>query len=115
MKQVCKSAKVDVVHGEESETGSESTEDDAFLGIVGQGSTNLWETKARVNGIFIKFQIDTGPEVTVLSERDLKRLGGVTLLPSQRTLRGPNQTVLPVKGQFSGKIQVGKRATDQTM
>ena len=85
----------------DSETESESTEDDAFLGIVGQGSTDLWATKARVNGIFIKFQIDTGAEVTVLSERDFKRLGGVTLLPSQRTLRGPNQNLLPVKGQFS--------------
>ena len=106
---------MDVVHGEESETESESTEDDAFLGIVRQGSTDLWETKARVNGIFIRFQIDTGAEVTVLSERDFKRLGGVTLLSSQRTLRGPNQNLLPVKGQFCGKIRVGKRATEQTI
>ena len=63
-----------MVHGEESKTGSESTEDDAFLGIVGQGSTNLWETKARVNGIFIKFQIDTGPEVGWFSMSPLPRL-----------------------------------------
>ena len=57
-----------------SETESESTEDDAFLGTVGQGNTDLWVTKARVNGIFIEFQIDTGTEVTVLSKQDFKRL-----------------------------------------
>ena len=51
----------------------------------------------------------------MLSERDFKRLGGVTLLSSQRTLCGPNQSLLPVKGQFSGKIRVGKRATEQTI
>ena len=90
----------------ESETESESTEDNAFLGTVGQGNTDLWVTKARVNGIFIEFQIDTGAEVTVLSEQDFERLGEVTLLPSQRTLRGPNQYLLPVKSQFSGKIRV---------
>ena len=39
----------------------------------------------------------------------------MTLLSSQRTLCGPNQSLLPVKGQFSGKIRVGKRATEQTI
>ena len=63
----------------------------------------------------MEFQIDTGAEVTVISERDFKRLGEVTLLPSQRILRGPNQTSLSVKGQFSGKLRVGKRATEQTI
>ena len=72
-------------------------------------------TKARVNGIFTEFQIDTEAEVTVLSKQDFKRLGEVTLLPSQRTLCGPNQNLLPMKGQFSGKIRVGKRATEQTI
>ena len=45
----------------------------------------------------------------------ISRILKVTLLPSQRTLRGPNQNLLPVKGQFSGKIRVGKRATEQTI
>ena len=97
-----------MVHRGESETESESTEDDAFLGTVGQGNTDLWVTKARVNGMLIEFQIDTGAEVTVLSEQDFERLGEMTLLLSQRTLCGPNQNLLPVKGQFSGKIQVGR-------
>ena len=99
-KRVCKSAKVGVVQREESEPEL-SSEDDAFLGAIGQSSTDLWVTKARVNGIFTEFQIDTGAEVTVISERDYKRLGEVTLTPS---LRGPNQTLLAAKGQFNGKI-----------
>ena len=104
-----------MVQREESEIESESTEDDAFLGTVGQGSTDSWVTIARMNGIFVEFQIDTGAEVTVISEQDFKRLGEVTLLPSQRTLRGPNQNSLSLKGQFSGKLRVGKRATEQTI
>ena len=104
-----------MVQREESEIEPESTEDDAFLGTVGQGSTDPWVTIARVNGIFMEFQIDTGAEVTVISERDFKRLEEVTLLPSQRTLRGPNQNLLSVRGQFSGKLRVGKRASEQTI
>jgi hypothetical protein len=102
-----------VVQTEESEP--ELSKDDAFLGTIGQGSTDLWVTKARVNGIFMVFQIDTGAEVTVISERDFKRLGEVTLMPSQRTLRGLNQSLLQVKGQFDGKIRVGKRIAEQTI
>lgn len=44
---------------------SEMTEDDGILGTVGQGNTDLWVTKSRMNGIFIGFQIDTGAEVTL--------------------------------------------------
>ena len=49
------------------------------------------------------------------SKRDYKRLEEVTLMPSQRTLRGPNQSLLAAKGQFDGKIRVGKRITEQTI
>ena len=70
----------------EAEAEAESFEDDAFLGTVSQGSTDLWVTKARINGTFMEFQTDTGAEVTVLSKRDFKRLGELTLSPSQRTL-----------------------------
>ena len=82
-----------MVHGVESEIESESTKDNTFLGTVGQGSTDLWVTKARVNGIFIfiGFQNDTEAKITGLSERDFKRLGEVTLLPSQKTLSDPTQ------------------------
>ena len=57
-----------MVHRGESETESESTEDDAFLGTVRQGNTDLWVTKARVNGIFIECsasKISRGDPVTI--------------------------------------------------
>ena len=86
---MCKSAKVGVVQREDSEPESLS-EDNAFLGAIGQSSIDLRATKARVNGTFMEFQINTGAEVTVISEQDYKRLGEVSLMPSQRTLCGPN-------------------------
>ena len=54
---MCKSAKVGVVQREESETETELSEDDAFLGTIGAGNGELWVTKARLNGIFMEFQI----------------------------------------------------------
>ena len=57
-----------------------------ILGVIGQSSIDLWVTKATVNGTFMEFQINTGAEVTVISEQDYKRLGEVTLMPSQRIL-----------------------------
>ena len=75
-----------MVQREESEAEAESSEDDAFLGTVGQGqgSTDLWVTKGRINGIFMEFQIDTGAELSSPSKtlRDLENS------PCHR-LRGP--------------------------
>ena len=93
-KRVCKSAKVHVV--QRAERTRVVIEDNAFLGAIGQSSTDLWVTKARVNGIFMEFQIDTGAEVTVISERDYKRLGEVTLMASQRTKPKPTGSKRPI-------------------
>ena len=104
--RVCKSANVGVVD-EESK--------DAFLGSVGEQNGDPWVAKARLNGVFLRFQIDTGAEVSVIPEHDFQRLKNTTLLPAQRKLRGPNQEPLPVKGKFTGKIRIGKREVEQTV
>ena len=94
--------RVDVVQGENG-TDSESDEDGVFLGTIGESSRDLWRTKARVKGTFMEFQIDTGAEVSVISKRDFNKLGKTTLLPSQKTFRGPNQHPLLVIGQLKEK------------
>ena len=105
--RVCKSVQVGVV---EEETDSE---EDAFLGTVGEGHGNPWLVKARLNGVFMEFQIDTGAAVTVISERDYERLTRTTLLPAKRPLRGPSGDLLQVEGRFKGKIRTGKREVEQ--
>ena len=70
--------------------------------------------KARISGVFLCLQIDTGAEVSVIPEHDFQRLKITSLLPAQRKLRGSNQE-LSVKGKFTGKIRIRKREVEQTV
>ena len=60
----------------------------------------------QLGGQTVTFHIDTGAEVTVIPQRILKQIGVVSLQPSNRTLRGPNQSILQVTGQFNAKMCV---------
>ena len=91
------------------------SQEDAFLGTVGDQKENPWEAKARLNGAFLRFQIDTGAEVSVISERDFQRVRNAALLLTQKHLRGPNRERLPVLGQFTGTICIGNRVSKQTI
>ena len=85
---------------------------DAFLGMIRQGSGGLWETNAKVNGVPIAFQINTGAEVTVISENNYDRFREDTiLLPTRRILCGPNEKLLSVRGQLKAKIRIGKNTS----
>ena len=64
-------------------------------------SLGLWEIKARP----VNLQIDTGAEVTVITELMWKEIGQPTLSPSDRTLRGPDSHILPVRGKFTGTLR----------
>ena len=65
-----------------------------FLGTVdSNGGTpdDNWVVTAWLNHSPVKFQIDTGAEVTVISGGVFEKLSGANLQPSQRTLRGASQ------------------------
>ena len=61
-------------------------------------ATNPWAVTLEVNGTPI---IDTGAEVTVVSEQTHQKTGGQPLMPADRTLCGPDTHTLPVLGQFA--------------
>ena len=106
-RRVCRSqAKVDTV-----EEGSES-----FLGAVSSHdntTTSPWVVTVWLNDTLVQFQIDTGAEVTVIRTGLYEKLSGASLHPPQRTLRGASQNVLPVKGQFTGRLRREDRTTHQ--
>ena len=56
-------------------------QEEAFLGTVqhNTGSTGKWEETLLVNGTPIEFKIDTGADVSVISESVFKQLQGVSL------------------------------------
>ena len=88
---------VDSVKGEAVET--------VFLGTVGEGEGS-WMAKISVCGQCLPFKIDTGADVTAISEEGYKRIkgkGGKLVKPS-KLLRGPSNQPLPVVGEFIGSL-----------
>ena len=57
-----------------------------------------------LGGKQIQFKLDTGAEVTAISDSTYQTLQGVRLSPSTKPLYGPASQVLKVLGQFNGKL-----------
>ena len=95
------------------------TEEDLFLGGLTGGSEdshkNPWSIVLSLNGKPTKFEIDTGAEVTVIAERAHQNIGSPKLRPPQKTLRGPSNQELFVKGQFTAKLKNSDREVEQEL
>ena len=57
-----------------------------------------------VNGVNLKFRIDTGADVTVVSKDIFKLLDDVNVIPSSKILTGPQCDPLNVEGKFIAKL-----------
>ena len=92
-----------------------------YLGAV-NNSTNqnkpqqkTWEIEMpSVNGT-IHFKIDTGADVTVISDTDLPKLGlsKANLRPTRKTLKGPSNQTLKCIGYIVTNFQWGEKSTRQ--
>ena len=89
----------------------ESQQDSAFLGsLSGDNETaDSWTTTLRVAGRRIQFKLDTGAEVTAISESTYQKLGHIRLQKSSRSLFGPAGQSLTVLGQFMKEIAHRKK------
>ena len=100
----CRSAKVSNI---------EAGEEDVFLGTVGDSrsaSNEPWVATVNVNGTPIELLIDTGAEVTVMSEETWMQVGKPTLSPPGRTLRGPSSHKLSTTGKFMAELSMSNRS-----
>ena len=92
---------------------------DEFLGVIHSETDSLssteapWTTKLELNGRNIEFKIDTGADVTVISEQEYVSKQDGPLRQTNRVLSGPSQQKLDVCGQFSGKLSNQFRSTQQ--
>ena len=68
------------------------------MGAVGE--RNPWVVTLKLNGTLVKFCIDTGAEVTMISEQIHNHAGRPFLNSPDRTLKGLDAHCLPVKGYF---------------
>ena len=91
-------------------------EDDqeSFLGrVTNHNNPTAWAVTLQLNGSPSTFLIDTGAEVTVISEDTHDSLGNPTLSPPPRSLKGPSNHTLPVKGFFSALLKCDHNETRQ--
>ena len=89
-------------------------QDEVFIAAVnGQVPTvdagdNPWMVTVSVNGSPVDFKIDTGADVSVISDTTYKALTRkASLRPPRKSLTGPSCQPLEVCGQFTGTLQHG--------
>ena len=81
---------------------SETSIDTAFLDVM-TGNQNLsWKEEIYPNKHPIQFKLDTGVEVTAISETAFANIKNTQLQKASRVLLGPARQKLEVLGQFDG-------------
>ena len=74
---------------------------------------NPWEATISVNGLPVKFKVDTRADVSVVPEATFQELQGVTLKPVSKSLTAPSRQSLHVCGQFTGHCTYGAREAEE--
>ena len=61
------------------------------------------------------FKIDTGADVSAISETVFKQLKGITLINPDRHLSGPSQYQLQVSGKFTATLKYGTKEAKENI
>ena len=88
--------------------------DSAFLGELGSDQ-RAWLTTVNLNGHKTLFKLDTGAEVTAISEDTYQILKRPKMSTSHKKLYGPSQQSLNCIGQFSGKFSYKSKTVTQNV
>ena len=79
----------------------------------------LKETRAQTSVLVgdkaVSFKLDTGAQVTVITEETYNLLSPSPLKKPSKILYGPVRQNLETIGQFSAKVAVGSQALQQTI
>ena len=89
--------------------------DAAFLGAVSSEQDTAWTCTLLIDEKEISFKLDTGAEVTAISEETYRTLGGKPLEKPSKALYGPTCQSLKVLGQFTGTLEHQKHSSPQTI
>ena len=89
--------------------------DMAFLGVVTSEQEPSWTTTLLLGNRQTTFKLDTGAEVTAVSEEVYQSLGQGNLQRSSKALYGPACQTLEVLGQFTGELKHQEQVTSQTI
>ena len=73
---------------------------EGFLGTIDNTLYKAWTKKLYINNKELNFKIETGADVTVISDNDFKGIKGQTLIKSDKQLSGPGSSKLNMLGKF---------------
>ena len=79
----------------------DSQYDTAYLDTLTNCQSAMWSARFAMGIHTLNFKLDTGVEVTAISEGAFQRLRDVELRKPSKKLLGPNMTPLKVRGQFT--------------
>ena len=86
---------------------------DNFLDTVSTSGETSWLITVQLEGKETSFKLDTGAEVTAVSEKTFTLLGKPGLKAPSQTLYGPSQQPLEIVGQFIGNFSYNRKSTKQ--
>ena len=78
-------------------------------------SSKSWFTDLLLEGQEISFKLDTGTEVTAISEQAYRSMKGTALEKPSKALYGPAHHALDVQGQFTASLVHREHSTSQTI
>ena len=87
---------------------------ETFLGVVSSNEES-WVCVLKLENREMSFKLDTGAEVTAISEGAFKELQNITLQSPSKILFGPTHKALKVLGQFDGTFQLDQKEFLQTV
>ena len=93
-----------------------SDEETYFLGAIATPDelNNPWVTNLQVNETNVSFKIDSGADVTVVPYKMYQSIRPpIPLLQTKKTLRGPCNHKLEIKGTFKTQLQTSDCATEE--
>ena len=104
------------VEANEVEDASQSSEDDFFkAGIHSVAGGDRYEklvTSLKLDGISVKFEVDTGAELSTIRWANYQaRLQKTKIHPSAVILRQYDGTVLPIKGKITVQVSLGSQSS----
>ena len=89
--------------------------DTAYLNTVSEGSNATWTTEVLIQTQPVTFKVDTGAEVTAVSEDTWKSLRGTPSCRSPLILCGPDHKPLQVRGTASVTLSLKQKSCSHTV
>ncbi|XP_062512805.1 uncharacterized protein K02A2.6-like [Corticium candelabrum] len=97
------------------ETVDSESRDGAYVFPVNVSKRITWSSKISVGGKELTFKLDTGAEVTVITEEAHRMLEMPKLQKPSKALYGPTSTALRTLGQFTSTLSVNSKTSEETI